>query len=301
MPTCYQRRSMGKCLARSLSVVCTVFYMLACTVAWADQSTSTIGNPNTHPLEQTIEYIASRSDYIRTNVRDYTCRLVKRERIDGEIQAYQFANMQVRCEYQHPNGSLQPLSVYMQFHAPKSIKDRRVLYIANQNEGKVLVRKGGGLAKRVKVKVDPLGASAQSESKKPITDVGFDRLLDGLIEQAQADMQRDPTAANTQVSYSQNVIVHNRQCTQIQIVHPQPSGGMEFYMTNLEMDDQLHVPVRLVVYGWPQQNGEEPPVIEEYHYVDLRLNVGLTDADFDQSLLDGPYQPQVAEISRLSR
>ncbi len=274
---------------------------MPCSVALAQETSSAISDEIRHPLEQTIEYVASRSAFIRENVHDYSCRLVKRERIEGDLQTHQFANMNVRCEQRRADGTLQPLSVYMEFSAPKSIKDRRILYIADQNDGKVVVRKGGSLAKRVKLKIDPLGTLARSESKRPITDIGFDRLLDGLVAQAQADIQRDPTAVNTQVSYFRNVTVHKRQCTQIQIVHPQPSGGMEFYITSLDMDDELHVPVRLVVYGWPQHNGEEPPVMEENNYIDLRLNVGLTDADFSEALLDESYQPRTAEASSLSR
>ena len=45
---------------------------------------------------------------------------------------------------------------------------------------------------------------------------------------------------------------------------------MEYFITRLDMDDQTQVPVRLVVYGWPERDGEEPPVIEEYNYIDMQ-------------------------------
>ena len=35
------------------------------------------------------------------------------------------------------------------------------------------------------------------------------------------------------------------------------------------------------LYGWPTQAGGQPPLVEEYTYRDVRVNVGLTDADFD--------------------
>ncbi len=270
-------------------------------MAFAAELTSTTDKGAAHPLEDTIRYVTSRADYIREHVNDYSCRLVKRERIRGHLQSRQFADMNVRCERRRDDGSTQPLSVFMQFLAPKAIKDRRVLYVADQNEGKVLVRKGGFLAKSLKLKVDPFGDQARSESKKPITDISFDKLLDGLAQQARANIDHDPMATNTLVSYFPNETVNHRQCTQIRIVHPNRSDELEFHIASLYMDDELHVPVRLVIYGWPDQAGEEPPINEEYNYIDLRLNAGLTDADFSETLLEGPYVPQTARASNLSR
>ena len=37
---------------------------------------------------------------------------------------------------------------------------------------------------------------------------------------------------------------------------------------------------------WPREEGGRPVLMEEYTYLDLKLNVGLTDADFSQSSLD---------------
>jgi hypothetical protein len=41
------------------------------------------------------------------------------------------------------------------------------------------------------------------------------------------------------------------------------------------------VPIRYAAWTWPEKAGEEPPLLEEYTYVDMKLNVGLTDKDFD--------------------
>ncbi len=47
------------------------------------------------------------------------------------------------------------------------------------------------------------------------------------------------------------------------------------------VDDQLNVPVRYEAYEWPRQPGGKPELIEEYTYLNLKLNNGFTDADFD--------------------
>jgi len=38
-----------------------------------------------------------------------------------------------------------------------------------------------------------------------------------------------------------------------------------------------------VAYDWPTTPGGEAPLIEEYTYYNVKLNVGLTDLDFDKT------------------
>jgi hypothetical protein len=40
--------------------------------------------------------------------------------------------------------------------------------------------------------------------------------------------------------------------------------------------------VRYESYDWPRTPGGQPELIEEYTYLNLKFNVGLTDADFDR-------------------
>ncbi len=252
-------------------------------LASADESSLTsVTSP--HPLMRTIQYATSHSKYIREHVRDYTCQLVKRERIDGELQSYQSANVKVRCEQLTQDRVRQPMAVLLQFKAPTSLSGRIVLYVDGKNEGLALVRKGGtGLFKDVELEIDPLGAAARRESNYPITEVGFDRIMDRLSERIKDDMKHDPLGTNTTVSYFRNAKVKDRICTHVRVVHPERAEGLTFHQASLFIDDDLHVPIRLVVYGWPRGQDETPPLMEEYNYVNLQLNVGLTESDFAKS------------------
>ena len=49
------------------------------------------------------------------------------------------------------------------------------------------------------------------------------------------------------------------------------------------MDDELKVPVRLVVFDWPEEKGGKPRLIEEYNYMNLKLNVDLEKNLFQRS------------------
>ena len=47
------------------------------------------------------------------------------------------------------------------------------------------------------------------------------------------------------------------------------------------IDKELNVPIRYAAYGWPEKKGGKPTLEEEYTYLNMKLNVGLTDADFN--------------------
>ena len=77
-----------------------------------------------------------------------------------------------------------------------------------------------------------------------------------------------------------------RPCTRIQVVHPQHGEGLSFHLANVYVDDELNVPVRVEGYDWPASGSTEPPLLEEYSFTRLRLNVGLGNADFAPSLVE---------------
>ena len=41
------------------------------------------------------------------------------------------------------------------------------------------------------------------------------------------------------------------------------------------------MPIRYESYDWPRGEGHQPELMEEYTYLNLKLNNGFTDADFD--------------------
>jgi hypothetical protein len=275
-----QRQPLRHVLAMAMLVV-----GLACS-ANANESATVTSEPGDHPLSWIFSYASSRSDYIQKNIRDYSCRLIKRERIDGKLQKHQFIEVLVRCEPAPDSEADEPMSVFMQYLAPGTLKDRRILYVQGENNGMMLIRKGGRTFKYVKLEVDPNGAAAKKESNYPITNIGFDKIIERLLESVTEDIKNDPTGANTQVSHFRNAKVSDRVCTHINVVHPKRGIGIQFHKASLYVDDELHVPIRLVVYGWPPSDGGDLPLLEEYTYVNLKLNVGLTDEDFSKTKLD---------------
>ena len=75
--------------------------------------------------------------------------------------------------------------------------------------------------------------------------------------------------------------VGDRVCQLIQVTHPERDPRYDFYIAQIFIDTQRMIPLRYAAFLWPQKAGGEPLLEEEYTYLDVKLNVGLTDTDFD--------------------
>ena len=52
-------------------------------------------------------------------------------------------------------------------------------------------------------------------------------------------------------------------------------------LVRIFVDRQLKVPVRYEQYDWPGIAGDKPELAEHHSYLDLEVNQGFTDLDFD--------------------
>ncbi len=238
-----------------------------------------------HPLKSVLEYAAQEQAYLRQTVRDFSCRLVKRERIDDYLQDYNYINMWAREEVREGGRVVSPLSIYLEFLAPAKVAGRRVLFVDGQNDGKILVRNGGKHFDYVVAKIDPYGDSAMDESLVPITKIGFNQLLDQMIAVLGRHAAADPSGQNTQVERIAGAKLDKRPCHVIRITHPLQQKGLEFHVVNVFVDDELHVPVRVDYSDWPARADQPAPLIAEYTYTQLKVNVGLSQGMFNQRQL----------------
>ena len=238
-----------------------------------------------HPLAAVLAYARREQEYLRETVRDFTCRLVKRERIDGFVQDYQYIDMFVREESREGERIEQPLSIFLYFLGPKKIAGRKVLYIEGQNEGKLRVKNGGKHFEYVVVNVDPNGEGAREESLVPVTQIGFNRLLGQMIAVLERHVRADPSGENTTVERIKGARINSRLCSVIRIVHPRKQDGLEFHIANVFVDDEMHAPVRVDLSLWPTRPGQPPPLLAEYTYTNLTLNSGLPESIFTEAHL----------------
>jgi hypothetical protein len=224
---------------------------------------------NEHPLIPVIKMAAEGLERMDASISDYSCTLVKRERLQGELSDHQYIFTKVRHE---------PFSVYMYFLGPDNLKGREVLYIEGQNDNKLRAHEGTGWKKNFgMVSLEPTSSLAMNGQRYPITMVGMRTLIVRLVEVGEHDLQYDEVDVKT----FKGAKINGRVCTCIQAVHPVPRKHFRFHLARIFIDDELQVPIRYAAYLWPAKEGGKPVLDEEYTYLNLKLNNGFTDADFD--------------------
>lgn len=244
---------------------------------------SDLSQPNAaapHPLDPALQIAQQSLQHIRQNIADYSAILIKRELINGALTEHEYMGIKIRNR-KLVNGALAtPFSVYMAFLKPASVKGREVIYVENKNDGNIVAHEGGMKGRFLPtVNLDPHGMMAMRGQRYPITDLGLENLVVKLIEKGERDRQR----GECDVQFQKGAKVGGRECTVLTVTHPVARPYFDFHIAQVFIDDELNVPVRYCAYNWPTAAGDEPVLLEEYTYQNIKLNIGLTDADFDQA------------------
>lgn len=235
--------------------------------------------PAAHPLDPAIEIAKQGLTHIHQHVKDYTCTIIKRERIKGTLGDFEYMSAKIRNRQVDASGKVAtPFSVYLSFVKPETVKGREVIWVEGRNSGKLKAHEGGGLlGKLPSVWLDPLGPIAMRNQLYPISEIGVENLVAKLIERGEREKKFD----EVEVDFIKGAKINGRVCTLLQVKHPVQREHFEFYLAQVFIDDELNVPVRYAAYAWPAKEGGQPQVLEEYTYVNLKVNVGLTEQDFD--------------------
>jgi hypothetical protein len=236
------------------------------------------GGAPPHPLDPALEMAREALVRIQRDISDYTCRIIKQERIRGELQPQEFMEAKIRNRKVQDGRVVQPLSVYLKFIAPDSVKGREVVWVEGRNNNKLRAHEGGSTGRFLpSVWLDPDGAMAMRGQLHPIYDIGIENLVLKLIERG----ERERKYPECEVKFIPGAKINGRLCTVLQVLHPVQRPHFEFHKAEIFIDEELKIPVRYAAYHWPARPGEPEPIIEAYTYLNVKLNVGLTDADFD--------------------
>ena len=232
--------------------------------------------PAAHPLDEAIRMAEAALVHIDENVKDYTCTIVKRERINDKVGDPEFIRAKIR--HKSADGKT-PFSFYFRFSKPDAVKGREVLYVAGENNGKIFAHEGGWKGRLVpSIWLAPTSSIAMRGNRYPATEVGVRNLCARLIQKGNRDRQR----GECEVKTTKNVKINDRACTCIRVEHPKPRPYFDFHVARIYVDDEYNIPVRYEAYDWPKKAGGRPLLLEEYTYLKLKFNVGLTDEDFDK-------------------
>lgn len=202
-------------------------------------------------------------------VKDYQCTFLRDEFIDGELKKNHLI-LKVRH---------QPFSVYMEWIAPTNRKGRKTSYVVGQNEGKMRVRDG------ITLSLDPQQSVKMKESRHTIVEAGLQNLIKRFVESWEMEKKMGVTDVTVQdlelkvMLPSRDVVLN---CKLVTTTHdPKDRAKFVFYRTLVYFDKNTGLPVRLEGYDWPKDaNDRTGQLVERYTYLDVKVNVGLKDADF---------------------
>ena len=197
------------------------------------------------PLDRALDIARSGLEGCRANVSDYTALLVKRERIGDSLGVHEFMYVKVRNRKIANGQTAQPLSVYLNFLKPSSVKGREVIYVENQNDGNIVAHEGGFKGKFLPtVSIPPDGMLAMRGQRYPMTEIGVENLIVKLIERGEQARQ----FPDVRCEFRKNARVKDRTCTVLQLTQPTKRPELEFYQAQIFIDDAINMPIRYIAY-----------------------------------------------------
>jgi len=197
---------------------------------------------------------------------DFTATFHKQERINGKLRKEEIAEMKWRRD---------PFSVYMKF--TKGDKGKEALYVEGVHGNEIRAHTGGFL-KFIKIWTKPTSKRARKNNLRPITGAGMANMLHAAVPVFEEAKKK----GDLKIEYIGIVeYIVGRRAYQIKRILPKkidPKTGKLLYPCKefvLYIDTVELVPVGADSYHWDGQ------VISKYRYKNFKINIGLTDKDFD--------------------
>jgi hypothetical protein len=233
-----------------------------------DQPASPAAANAASPMEEPIRLINEAKKAIES-VKDYTCVLVKKEKMDDKPPVENVMSMKVRAE---------PFSVNLRWLEPKSLAGQEAVYVSGKNDGKMRVKSPGLLGTLGFLSLDADDARAKATSRHAITESGLANMINRCVTAWEKESKLNVTKVRLG-DYEFN----KRKCTRVETTQLQnPDNQFLYQRTIVYFDKENHLPIRVECYEWPAKEGEAGELAEVFSYVNLRLNVGLSDDVFNR-------------------
>jgi hypothetical protein len=220
-----------------------------------------------HTLHDCIALVSESRSALR-DVEDYTALFRKTERINGRLKK-QVMEMKLREE---------PFSIYLLYRSKKE-GGRQAVYVDGKYDNNLVVRDVGLRAVLGTVQLGQQNPLVTCENRYPVTYLGIANVVDTSLTIWERESKLPE--ARPVVTIVPNSRHGDRDCCEVTVMYEHRHPEIEYPKSHLYFDNETKLPIHVERYGWPAHEGEEPPLMEEYDYADVKLNVGLTDADFD--------------------
>lgn len=196
-------------------------------------------------------------------IKDFTCNFHKEEYKKGQLPK-EVAFMKFRTN---------PRAVYMKWIGEEK-KNQEIIWRKGQNDDKIRAHKGS--FPDVTVNLEPDSWMAMKDNRHPIQQAGFQHTIE-LIGRDFKMATENPELAKIEDLGEKNILGTNARCFDATL---DKDKNPKFYARKARIcvSTQLKIPVRVQI--WDREDGELR-LVEDYGYENVKVNVGLTDSDFD--------------------
>jgi hypothetical protein len=221
-----------------------------------------------HPLDDAFEFVQPSIQALQ-KVNDYSAVFTKTELVHGRLLT-QKMDMKFREK---------PFSVYFHGHSKRKA-GREVIFVAGRNDNRLIVHEVGLKSIVGTMNLTTDDPKVMDTNRHPITDVGMANIINSALDIWKNEKKTlDP--ANIEVRIVPSVQVGEKDCEVVEIDHHRPQAGLTYKVGRVYVEKETRLPVQAELYGWPEAPGDEPPLLEQYIYTNVKTNIGLVDADFD--------------------
>ncbi len=238
-------------------------------------------------MSDLLELAQQARESMAENLDDYTAHFVKQDRgTNGVLNEQEEMLLKVQTRLRGDSEDA-PLRVYMKFLAPESKQGREVIWGEDLNDGKLCVHETGLLGLK-RLNLEPTGLLAMQGQRYPITSAGLVRLVEKLIERG----ERDRNNPNISITTDPHHQLGDVTAELIQVRCSKPRGGEDdFSLAEVVIDRERALILMFRSFGWPENEGDDLPLLESYTYHNIQTNVGLTDEDFNPDNPNYDYPP----------
>ncbi len=216
-------------------------------------------------LAAKMEELLNRMLVAAANVEDYTCIFTKQEYVRNKMRRMETIFMKHKKE---------PHSVYMKW-IEKPYRNRECLYSEGKYDNKLKAHEGHGIKSWFgTLSLNPKGGRAMKGNRHPITEAGIFNTIDKIKKDF--ELAREHPEHNVLYERYEETEIHGQPSFCVFVIQPR-SRKLGYYAHKAEIciHRELYLPTSVKIWDFIGR------LVEFYTYREYKINVGLTDRDFD--------------------
>ena len=224
--------------------------VLTDTIQIVDSLSKSINDTSKYLIEELLKKCIAHY----STIQDYTCVFHKIELVDGEL----IEEKDITYKFK------KPLCYYLKWPSGSEA----IYVLGNYNDK--LKYHSGNIFGFIVFSLDPRGYLAMIDNRHSI----LDSHIGHIINIIKTNYNRAKINKELTTTFEGNKILSGTKTLLFKTIFPE---NKDYYghVININFDAELYLPVKIEVYGWAME------LLEMYHLSDLRVNVGLSDIDFD--------------------